>query len=218
MNSKIVLLVFLMIVSVKVFSQDKMTFGVNFGYDYNDNYLENLYGAENINEIPDFNVGIDVGVELTERIRVRGELKYVNLSFTRDFSYPEAEVNIDKTKIATNFIGFNPKFDYRLFSLGNFDTYFSTGMRLEFSSGDYIRTYNYDGEKLVDTKHIGNGKYVHKSTMAGVVGGFIFKYNVNQNLGITIIPEYTSFLTRFYEQNMTSLQRANVNIGLEWTF
>lgn len=218
MNNKIVLLVFLMVVSVKVFSQDKMTFGVNFGYDYNDKYLENLYGAENINEVPDFNVGIDVGVELTERIRVRGELKYVNLSFTRDFSYPEAEINIDKTKIATNFIGFNPRFDYRLFSLGNFDTYFSTGMRIEFSSGDYIRTFNYDGEKLVDTKHIGNGKYVHKSTMTGVVGGFIFKYNINQNLGITIIPEYTSFLTRFYEENMTSLQRANVNIGLEWTF
>ncbi len=218
MNSKIVLLVILMIASVKVFSQDKMTFGVNFGYDYNDKYLENLDGAENVNELPDFNIGVDVGIELTERIRVRGELKYVNLSFTRDFSYPVEETNIDQTKLSVNLIGFNPRFDYRLFSLGDFDTYFSTGMRLEFSSGDYIRTFTNDGEKSDDNKHIGNGKYVHKSTMAGVVGGFIFKYNINQNLGITIMPEYTSFLSRFYNDNQTSLQRANVNIGIEWTF
>ncbi len=218
MNNKIAILVILMIVSVKVFSQDKMTFGVNFGYDYNDKYLENIFGAKNTNEIPDFNVGVDVGVELTERIRVRGELKYVNLSFTREFSYPEKSSNIDYTKFSANFIDFNPRFDYRLFSLGNFDTYFSTGIKLEFSAGDYIRTYNYDGEKLDDMKHFGNGKYEHKSIMAGVVGGFIFKYNINQNLGITVTPEYTSFLTRFYEENQTALQRANVNIGIEWTF
>ncbi|MDA3815917.1 MAG: outer membrane beta-barrel protein [Prolixibacteraceae bacterium] len=219
MNSKIVLLVILMIASVKVFSQDKMTFGVNFGYDYNDKYLENLDGAENVNELPDFNIGVDVGIELTERIRVRGELKYVNLSFTRDFTgYTDEDFSVDHTKFTANFIGFNPRFDYRLFSLGNFETYFSTGLKLEFSAGDYIRTFDNNGDKYDDLKYFSNGKYIHDSVLAGAVGGFIFKYNINQKLGITIMPEYTSFLSRFYNDNQTSLQRANVNIGIEWTF
>ncbi|MDA3879847.1 MAG: outer membrane beta-barrel protein [Prolixibacteraceae bacterium] len=220
MNKRIALvLMILTAFTLGANSQNKMTLGVNAGYDYNAAYLVDIDGATNLNQIPDFNVGVDVGLEFGERIRARVELKYVNISFERDFDYSINDLDVSNTKFVANNINFNPRFDYRLFSIKNFDTYFTTGMRLEFTAGDYIRTYNNAGDKVDDLKYFGGGgRYVHKSAMAGVIGGFIFKYNVNSNLGITVSPEYTSFLTRFYEENDWAMQRANLNIGIEWTF
>lgn len=219
MNKRIVLvLTILTAITLGAFSQNNMTLGVNAGYDYNSAYLVDIDGADNLNQVPDFNVGVDVGLEFGERIRARVELKYVNISFDRDFAYTGNDLDIDNSKISVNNLNLNPRFDYRIFSIKNFDTYITTGLRLEFTAGDYIRTYRNDGSKSDLRYFDGSGRYVHKSVMAGAIGGFIFKYNVNEKLGITVSPEYTSFFTRFYKQNDMAMQRANVNVGIEWTF
>lgn len=172
MNYKLVVLAMLMIVSLRGLSQTKMSVGVTTGYDQNYCLFQDL-PYETLNQLPDFNVGVDVAWYLGERIRLRGEVKYVNISFTRNFSNPVADYNIDFTKLAVNNLNFNPRFDYRLFSLKKLDFYLTTGLRFEFSMGDYIRTYNYAGDNL-DTDYVGIGEK-HATAMAGATGGFIFK-------------------------------------------
>ena len=215
MNTKLTVLVMLMIVSLRGLSQSEMSFGITTGYDQNYCLFQDL-PDETFNQVPDFNIGANVAWYLGERIRVRGEVKYVNLSFTRNFSTLEADDNIDFTKLSVNNINLNPRFDYRLFSLKKFDCYFTTGLRFEFTLGDLVRTYNYAGENL-DTDYIGIGEK-HASAMAGATGGFIFKYNFTPEFAFTLTPEYTSFFSEFYQRNNMALQRASLNIGFEWAF
>lgn len=204
-----------MVVSISGLSQTKMSFGVTTGYDQNYCLFQDL-PDETLNQFPDFNIGADISWYLGERIRVRGEVKYVNISYTRNFPFPEADYNIDFTKVSVNNLNFNPRFDYRLFSLKKLDFYVTSGFRFEFSTGDYIRTFNYAGENL-DIDYVGVGEK-HASAMAGVTGGFIFKYNFTPDFAFTLTPEYTSFLSEFYQMNNMALQRASLNIGFEWAF
>lgn len=215
MNYRLAVFVVLMIVSLRGLTQTKMSFGITTGYDQNYCLFQDL-PDETINQLPDFNIGADIAWYLGERIRVRGEVKYVNISFARNFSNPVADNNIDFSKLAVNNINFNPRFDYRLFSLKKLDLYMTTGLRFEFSMGDYIRTFNYAGENL-DTDYLGIGEK-HASTMAGATGGFILKYNFTPDFALTLSPEYTSFFSEFYQMNNMSLQRASLNIGFEWSF
>lgn len=194
-------------------AQSKINLGIHTGYDQNINHLLNFHG-ENTNAAPDFNIGFDASLYLGGRIRLRGELKYANISYTHDYGFAAEDGNIWKSKISVNNLNLNPRFDYRLFSIRDLDLYATTGLRLEFSLGSWGRSEMYGGE--TNQSIYFSDEYT--KAMGGAIGGFILKYNITQDWGITLNPEYTYFFREFYSQNDTEMQRMSLNLGVEWRF
>lgn len=215
MNHKIFLTIALIALSLASFSQSKASIGFKTGYDHNYFIHDHLYG-NNYSAIPDFNVGIDASLHLNDWFRVRTEVKYVNVSSSRYYDTPSnLPGNIKYSTLAINNINVNPYADFRLFSIKDkLELYYFFGMKVEFSVGDYQRSYTYAGE-TIKTSYI-NDK--HKDVMIGSGTGFLLKYNINQNLGITLSPEGTIFYGEYYEKNKWHYVRSSVNLGVEWTF
>jgi hypothetical protein len=46
----------------------------------------------------------------------------------------------------------------------------------------------------------------------------IFKYNLNEHFGISLIPEYTIFFRNFVKSNNTKYQQFSANPGIKFRF
>lgn len=215
MNRKLIFIIPILLLSVKGFSQIQYSIGFKTSLDKQYFIYQDLRG-NNYDKFPDFSVGTDVSFYLTDRIRLRSELKYTNVSYTRDWGNNNSLLtNINYSKMQINNLNINPYFDYRLFSLGKaLDVYYTFGMKLEFSIGDRQRAFTYEGKKL-DNYYILDE---HKSALLGSGTGLIFKYNINDNLGITLFPEASIFYGEYYEKNNWHYVRSSVNLGFEWNF
>jgi hypothetical protein len=213
-RNKILLVIFLLMFSMAGFSQSNFSLGVSGGYDRSFNFLTGMkYSNSDI--YPDFNLGVDGILNLGEKMRIRAELRYANMNYTREYNFDsQSSDRLEKSVLYISNLDINPRFDYKLIKAGNFDLYASAGLKLEFTLGDYERSTLANGDKLTTT-HIEND---YTKTQAGVVGGFIFKYNVNPSFGITLSPDYTCFFDKFYSKNDYILQRVGVNLGVEWKF
>ena len=180
----------------------------------NTHYLGDLRKL-NTNEFPDFSGGVNLIYYLGEKFRLRAETDYSNISFTRDYQTDAAvDNNVALTKMSINNISLNPHVDYRLFSLGSLDLYASAGLRFEFTLSDWQRTYNQAGDLL-------DGKYLLDEInpgQAGGTGGLILKYNISDNWGIQIAPEYTYYFRPLFSLNEYNLQRFSLKAGVEWRF
>ncbi len=205
----------LLTMTVSVYSQKSFSLGVYGGYDYNMNHLGGLTNFTN--KTPDFSIGADWAfLFLNEDLRARIGLGYSNVSFNQDYSYTsENPLTVDRTHYVFNNLNVTPRADYRLLKLGNFDLYASLGLELEFL------IYKYEGTFLKDGSYDDSSfwKKENAKTSAGVIGGFIFKYNFNDKIGLTVSPDYTYFFNEFIAiDNDYDFQRASLNIGLEWKF
>jgi hypothetical protein len=215
MSRRFLIIVALLVISVAGYSQSKGSIGFKAGYDQNYFIYDDLYG-NNFSAFPDFNIGADASLYLNDNIRLRAELKYANVSYTREYNNPGSlDQNIEYSTLAINNLNINPFVDFKLFSIKDkFDFYYTFGMKVEFSVGDRQRSFTYGGEKI-DKSFITD---IHKDVMLGSGTGFILKYNVNKNLGITLSPEATIFYGEYYEKNNWHYVRSSVNVGFEWTF
>jgi hypothetical protein len=202
------------VMALSGFSQEHSSIYFSTGYDHNINYLSGLK-YDNTNKFPDFNFGFGGTVYLNDRFRLRGELKYVNLSYTRNYDPTSSTSNtLDHAKISINYLDLNPYLDYRFFSIGKLDFYGYAGLCLEFSMGDHQRVHTVGGDtstkKYIDTNY--------KKELYGVTGGCIFSYNLDKHFALTLSPEYTYFVRYLYFDNSSNLQRINVNVGFEYKF
>lgn len=232
MNHKILLIVALLGLSFSGYSQLSGSIGLKGSYDQQFNILDDLYG-NNESMFPDFSVGFDASIYITDWLRIRGELKYANVSFTRKYDVnSDIPKNIDYTKVQIHNMNINPYVDFRLLNLNNkFEVYYSLGAKVEFAVTDRQRAFTYDDEKL----RIGYVLDEHKDVMLGNSTGLLFKYNVNEHWGITLFPEYTVFWGRYYslgdrdtyddyeddydlELNRNYYMRGSLNFGIEYTF
>lgn len=195
------------------FSQN-FTFSVSTGYDQNLNHLDGLRYT-NTNELPDFNLSADIGYEITNRFKVRAELAYNNLSFLRDYNSDASDPkNVANTKMVINSMGFSPFVDFRLFSVSRLDIAATAGVNFAFGTSNWQRTFNQAGEKL-------DGAYFKDeitSGLLGTTGGLILKYNITDNLGIKLSPQYSYYFDSFFTLNDDNFQRMRMNIGVEWKF
>jgi hypothetical protein len=196
------------------FSQEHYSLFFSSGYDNNLNHLSGMKYS-NSNEFPDYNFGLGGAVYLNDRFRLRAELKFVNVSFTRKYNFQTTtDGTIDKSVLSISNFDFNPYIDYRVFSVGKFDFYGYTGFRFEFNVGSSQYVYTLDGDK--STKNIVETDY--KKAMVGLTGGCSLSYNINKKLAVSISPEYTQFLHYFYSNNTANFNRSSVNLGVEWKF
>ena len=196
------------------FSQEHYSLFFSSGYDYNLNHLSDMKYS-NSSEFPDYNLGIGGAVYLNDRFRLRAELKFANVSFTRNYNFQTTtDGTLDRSVLSINNLDFNPYIDYRVFSIGKFDFYGYTGLRFEFKLGSSQYVYTLDGEKF--SKNLVETNY--KKAMVGLTGGCSLSYNINKKFAVSISPEYTQFLNYFYSDNTSNFKRSSVNLGLEWKF
>lgn len=196
------------------FSQERYSLFFSSGYDNNVNHLSGM-DYSNTNQFADYNLGVGAAVYLNDRFRLRGELKYVNMSFTRNYNFLTTTTStLDRSVLSVSNFDFNPYIDYRIFSVGKLDFYGYTGLRFEFSLGDTQSAYTIDGEKSY-SNHIENN---YKKAMVGLTGGCSLSYNINKQFAVSISPEYTRFMNYFYSDNISNLNRSSINLGLEWKF
>lgn len=216
MKQKLIITAVLLISAFTTFSQNRTSFGVSLGYDQNMYYDQYLSGTVS-NEIPDFSIGGNINYHFGEKMILRTELKYSNLSFQKDYSIGTDADDLDITKLASNNIGIIPHFDYKLFSIGKLDLYSSVGLRFEITFDDFYRSYTNAGDRM-NADYFNTYFEEHSQSMFGATVGFLFKMNLGENTALTLSPEYTSYFSEFYDENQMALQRASVNLGLEWRF
>lgn len=201
--------------SFSAYPQKSFTLGVSGGYDYNMNHLGGLVNFTN--KTPDFSIGADWSfLFLNENLRARIGLGYSNVSFNQDYTFvSDNPLTVDRSHYAFNNLNITPRADYRLLKVGNFDLYASLGLEFEFLIYKYEGTYYKNGD-YDDSNH---WTKVNSKTSVGAIGGLIFKYNINDKIGIVLSPDYTYFFNEFIEiENEFDFQRASVNLGLEWKF
>jgi len=200
--------------AVTGFSQEHYSFFLSSGYDSNANHLSGMEYT-NTNKFPDYNLGVGAAVYLNDRFRLRGELKYVNISFTRKYNFANTlSTTLDRTVISASNFDINPYLDYRVFSLGKLDFYAYAGIRFELSMGNTQTTYTVGGDKSYSNYIEGD----YKKAMFGLTGGCSLSYNINKKLAVFVSPEYTQFLNYFYSNNTAQLNRRSINLGVEWKF
>jgi len=202
-------------ISFSVYSQKSFTAGISGGYDSNMNHM---YGLTNYsNSTPDFSLGVDWSfLFLNEDLRVRIGLGYSNLSFNQKYTYESSNpLSVERTNYVFNNMNITPRVDYRLLKLGNFDLYASVGLQFEFLLAKYEGTFLQNGS--YDDSEFFNK--ANSKSYLGAIGGLIFKYNINENIGITLSPDYTYYFDEFIPlENELDFQRASLKIGLEWKF
>jgi hypothetical protein len=116
-------------------------------------------------------------------------------------------MTVDRTHYVFNNLDVSPRVDYRLLKLGNFDLYASLGFELEFLiykyEGTFLKNGDYDDSSF--------WKKENTKTSFGAVGGLIFKYNINDKIGIVLSTDYTYFFNEFIElDNDLDFQRASL--------
>lgn len=210
----VVLVISILIFTISGYSQPNFSLGVSGGYDHSFNFLKGL-PKTNSDNFPDFNLGVSGILNLGDKVRVRAELGYENMNYTREWNFEsQSPDRILNTVLSISNLDVSPRVDYKLVKAGKFDLYCSAGFRFEFTLGDFESTTKANGEK--STANFIENDYT--KTQAGAVGGFIFKYNVNPSFGIILSPDYTYFFDKFSSKNDNNLQRVGVNLGVEWKF
>jgi len=182
--------------------------GLSSGWDINANAYKatpTRAGGKYFGVNPRYDIGADLGVQLSKRIRPRIEIKYVNVKYGIDWS---GFSTISQTIGNIDYFDFNFHFDYLLLPLKRFEFFISPAIKFEVESGHSIlNNYNFNEELLHNPGNI----------LGGAVSG-IFKYNITDHFGVTFTPEFTYFVKSFTTGNTKPYQRTSYNLGFEIKF
>jgi hypothetical protein len=228
---KFVMVVLLLSTTSIVRSQTQFSLGASVGYDKSFHQFD-FMPLTNTDVSPDYNFGIDGAMKIKDWLRVKAELHYSNLGFTRYWESGSTDADaINKSKVAISNIDISPLVELRFLKVGNLDMFATTGFRFEIQSGKWEKSFTNSGEEM-DYDHVMD-KY--NESKAGVVGGLFFKYNISPEFAFTLSPQYTYFFKPLYYQNKyddeykyqflgildlnkTNLRRFSFNVGVEWSF
>lgn len=203
---KFYILLFCLVFAIPGFAQSRFFIGMSGGLDFNNNkyYTPNNYKKFEDGKT-DFNAGLDLGYRFSDVTRFRLELRYSEYSFGQRSSTLESEMSLFNLDV-------NPRLDIRVWSLKKLELFLSPGFRLEY-------VLDSDGETVWTNGTTSSTNYVdkdYKDKIQGFIGGAILKYNFTKHLGVTLSPDYTLFFDKLYDRNDGSLQRFNINAGIEW--
>jgi hypothetical protein len=211
---KLIFLLALIISTSILKAQSPISIGLNGGLNYYFNSSYSLYYDDYAIK-PDFTIGADMGLKLSEKSRFRFELGYGIMRSGRDWNIanPTSSSPI-KSVLKAHFFNFNIRFDYKFLKYSKLDVYVSPALKTQCSLGAYETTSLQKG-KDVTSKYL-DRSYPNK--IAGGALGLLFKYNLTDKLGLTLMPEYTYFFKKYYSDCSGTLQSFSAKVGIEWKF
>ena len=181
--------------------------GLNSGLDFDINAYKldknEIYGYTYYNQHPRYNIGFDMGLKVSKKLRTRIEMKFVNIKYGINYG-----PNIENTIVNLNYFDFNFHLDYLWLTKGKFQLFISPAVKYEYKIGEAIGGPNYSN--IMDLRH--------PSSIGGAALSAIGKYNLSKHFGITFTPEYTFFFHGFATGNSKPYQRISTNLGVEFTF
>lgn len=214
--------VFMLLIPFTVMSQEEydyragdIFFNVNGGLDYNINAFRSSSdskGFEYYGINPHFNFGFDIGVMVSEKFRPRIEAKYMNMGYGQ--YWPDIFTTFEKTITKIDNLGLNLQFDYLIINKDKFKAFISPGIQTDLALNDRFKTYKTDDDDT-DSRFSDLEQYYPKAIMGGGLS-VMFKYEINEYIGITFEPKYTVFFRSYMESNSNLYQRINANVGLEF--
>jgi hypothetical protein len=222
----LVLLILLPVMGVAQDMQDEVEeyqagavfIGFGSGADYHINAFRSLETSDFrfYEKNPRYHIGLDLGVMATKRFRPRLEIKYIRLAYGQewlgweDISYTTMKTTTTKG----NYLGLNLHLDYLILGKDSkLKVFLSPGLKTEYALGAGYKTKKTDGDTTTD--HYSKLDDYYPSCIAGLAVSGIFKYELNQYLGLTFTPEYTNFFRPFQQVNDNKYQRLSFNVGLE---
>lgn len=186
----------------------KFFMGLNTGLDYDLAYTQALnvyYDYSYKSMMPRYNIGFDMGLVTSKKLRTRLEMKFVNVKFGID--YGATYINPEPTVMNINYFDFNFHLDYLLLNKSKFQFYISPAAKYEFKIGEAVGGNNFNFLNLD-----------HPNNLAGAAVSAIAKYNFTEHFGITFTPEYTCYFSSFAPSMNKPYQRVSINLGVELTF
>ena len=192
--------------------------GFSSGVDYNMNAYRSVATSDFSFEDkgPRYNLNFDASVFVTKRWRPRLELQYHRLAYGQNWlgAANSSYVTMKYTTTRINYFGLNFHMDYFLSGMNSkFKIFLSPGLVTEYALGASYKTVKTDGDET-SSRFSSLGEYYPKS-IAGANVTAILKYDLNENIGLTVSPGYTRYFRSFMEVNDDIYQRLNLNVGLE---
>ncbi len=191
--------------------------GISSGVDINMNAYRTpeTNGFKFEKKGPRYNFGFDLGVMATKRLRPRFEMKYVRVAYGQDWpGSSTGGTTYEYTTTKVNYLDLNMHLDYLLWGAkSNLKVFLSPGIKTEYSMGARYRTTKSDGDHTKKKFNVLDEYFPH--SIAGAACSMIFKYDLNENMGITFTPEYTKFFRPFQYVNTNKYQRLSFNVGIE---
>jgi opacity protein-like surface antigen len=195
-------------------SETGFLMGLNAGWDDNvnafmlDNNTQYNYSYTGIK--PRYNIGFDLIIKTSKKLRSRIEMKFVNVKYGIIYapSYTNSDgSHMDNTIVNLNYFDLNFHLDYLLLTKGKFQLFVSPGIRYEYKIGEGVGGNNFNFLYLDRPNNI----------FGGAVSAIV-KYNLTKHWGVTFIPEYTYFFSPFVSGNNQPYQRLSSNFGFEYKF
>ncbi len=226
MKKRIVYLAVVALLPLMVQSQEVKNYafiiGAYGGIDMNNNgyrMLTNYYGNEfSASGITSWNIGLDYGVMVKNKLRPRIEAKYLQMKYFADWDNANLD-NLDKSTVFLFSGNVNLRLDYLLLNSPKFQIFVSPAVKWEFvidrEVKNFIKPEFGGGHNWRSYNDIINEN--PRSIMGGAVSGII-KYNVTKYVGLTLSPEYTLFFRKFVKVNDKAYSRTGLNVGVEINF
>ena len=197
------------------YSQSKFSNALGGGLDYNYNlYFDyNNYTPYQVNH--DFNLDLTGAIQLGKKIRLRLEFNYSKFSYGQRYTIVQSSNDaLIKSEMTIHNLGIIPRLDYKLITFSKFDLYISPGFKFDINL-NYAEASTTTAGKVISTEHM---NYDYDNFMQGISGGLLLKYNITKHLSVNLVPDYTFYLGKFYNQNSGNLQRMSGNLEVEWLY
>jgi hypothetical protein len=192
--------------------------GFGLGVDINRNAYRTpeTDGFRFYDKNPRYNLSFDLGVMATEWLRPRLEMKYVRLVYGQEWlGWSSSTYTTFKyTNTRVNYLDLNLHFDFLLLGKSSrMKVFISPAIKTEYALGASYKTKKTDGD--VSRKNYSDLDEYYPHSIAGAACSMIFKYELNEFMGLTFTPEYTKFFRQFQRVNNNDYQRFGLNIGIE---
>jgi hypothetical protein len=216
-------MVFFVALTTVLFSQNEkllnhqLFLGFDGGLNYNFNGYrvpadDNGFSFQQVN--PHFQIGMNLSYLALPRLRPRLELAYVKNSY--DMDWGNFNDDFATTKTSLNYINMNLFADFLLVNRANLQLFLFTGIKNEILLSDrYVRTDKNGDTEAVRYNFIDDE---YPGAISGGAIGSIVRYQVNDQIGITLKPEYTVFFRNFVRANQATYQRLGFSVGVEIGF
>lgn len=194
----------------------KLFFGLSSGVDYYQNaYRETPTTTFTFEEKgPRYNINFEAAYMVNDRFRPRVQIGYHRQVFRQNWISVTTSEAMKYTDVRINYMDLNFMADYLVTGKNaKFQTFVSTGIVTEYKVGySYYITKNNGEHTSINFSEIGT--YFPKCS-AGWQSALIFKYKLNNLMGITLSPGYNMYFRKYVTENSNAYQRFNLNLGIE---
>jgi len=204
---------------ISVNEKSNFTAGFKFGYDKNTYAYRtsmDINGFDYYSIEPSFSAGIDFGYFVTKRFRPRIEIEYFYLLYGMNWNYGD-DSDFERTLTTVHYFGYNLHLDYGLYMGERLQLFLSPGLMWDVKFHHKFKTFLRDEDDPVSNEY----NLLDEKFPTSILGGSLsipIRIKLNQELKLTLEPDYTIYFRNFQVENDEPYMRMSFKAGVEYTF